>query len=262
MNGPLDSKVIVVVGAGPGLGHEVARLAARDGAHVVLAARDADRLSASAKEIDPEGTRSATIAVDVANQPSCDELVAATLERFGRIDGIAVVAAYVLTQAEAIAIEDEQWRTSFDVNVLGPLHVARAAVAAFEANGGGSIVMVGTQAAYDPKPGMAAYGTTKVGGQLGLMHYLAAEWGRRRVRVNTVETSWMLGPLVQGYMDMMAEERGITADEVIGEIAAGWPIPEMPLDDDVAEAVVFLLSDRARMITGQTIRVNAGEYLA
>ena len=262
MDRPLDGKVIVVVGAGPGLGHEVARLAVRDSANAVLAARNADRLMVSAKEIDPDGQRTATFSVDVTDQWSCDALVANTLERFGRIDGIAVVAAYVLTQAEAVAIEDDQWRTSFDVNVLGPLHMARAAVPSFESTGGGSIVLVGTQAAYDPKPGMAAYGTTKIGGQLGLMHYLAAELGRRRVRVNTVETSWMLGPLVQGYMDMMAEQRGVTAEEIIGEIAAGWPIPEMPLDDDVAEAVLFLLSDKARMITGQTIRVNAGEYLA
>ena len=262
MDGPLDGKVIIAVGAGPGLGHEVARVAVRDGAQVVLAARNPDRLTVSAKEMDPDGQHTATFTVDVTDEWSCHALVAQTLDRFGRIDGIAVVAAYVLTQGEAIAIDDDQWRTSFDVNVLGPLHVARAAAPAFEAQGGGSIVLVGTQAAYDPKPGMAAYGATKIGGQLGLMHYLAAELGRRRVRVNTVETSWMLGPLVQGYMDMMAEQRGITADQVIGEIAAGWPIPEMPLDDDVAEAVVFLLSDKARMITGQTIRVNAGEYLA
>ena len=259
MNEPLGGKVIIVVGAGPGLGHEVARLAARDGALVVLAARNADRLVTSAKDIDPDGARTAAISVDVVDQASCDQLVAQTLDRFGRVDGIVVVAAYVVTEGEAIAIDDEQWRRSFDVNVLGPLHMARAAASAFEAQAGsGSIVLVGTQAAYDPKPGMAAYGASKIGGQLGLMHYLATEWGRRRVRVNTVETSWMLGPLVQGFMDMMAAQRGVSADEVIGEIAAGWPIPEMPLDDDVAEAVVFLLSDKARMITGQTLRVNAG----
>jgi len=264
VNAPsLDGKVIIVVGAGPGLGLEIARLSARDGARVVLAARNAERLAVCAEDIDPEGERTAAFAVDVADQGSCDRLIAQAVERFGRVDGIAVVAAYIVTEAEAIAIDDEQWRASFDVNVLGPLHIARAAAPAFEAHGGGgSIVLVGTQAAYDPKPGMAAYGATKIGGQLGLMHYLAAEWGRRRVRVNTVETSWMLGPLVQGFMDMMAEQRGVPAEQVIAEIAAGWPIPEMPLDDDVAEAVVFLLGDKARMITGQTLRVNAGEFLA
>jgi NAD(P)-dependent dehydrogenase (short-subunit alcohol dehydrogenase family) len=72
----------------------------------------------------------------------------------------------------------------------------------------------------------------------------------------------MLGPLVQGYMEMMAKDQGVTAADVVAGIAAGWPIPDMPLDEDVAEAIVFLLSDRARMITGQTLRVNAGEHLA
>ena len=123
-------------------------------------------------------------------------------------------------------------------------------------------MLVGTQAAYDPKPGMAAYGVTKMGAQAGLMHYLARELGVKRVRVNTVETSWMLGPLVQGYMEMMAKAQGVDAASIIGGIAQGWPLADMPLDEDVAEAVVFLLSDRARMITGQTLRVNAGEILA
>ena len=72
----------------------------------------------------------------------------------------------------------------------------------------------------------------------------------------------MLGPLVQGYMDMMAEAQGVTAAEIIAGIAQQWPIPDMPRDEDVAESIIFLLSERARMVTGQTLRVNAGEYLA
>ena len=257
-----EGRTVAVVGVGPGLGLEVARVCIRDGASVVLGARTHERLTAAAHELDPDGNRTAAVAVDVTDQRSCDEFVAAALARFGRLDGLVVVAAHVTTVGEAVAIDDDVWHASFEANVLGPLHLSRAAGEAFTAGGGGSIVLVGTQSAYDPKPGMAAYGVTKLAAQAGLMHYLAVEWGKRRVRVNTVETSWMLGPLVQGYMDMMAQSRGITAAEVIGEIAAAWPIPEMPLDDDVAEAVAFLLSDRARMITGQTLRVNAGEYLA
>ena len=258
---PLHDNVIAVIGVGPGLGREVARLCLRDGASVALGARTLDRCEQTARELDSSGTRTAAFAADIDEQQSIDEFVAATLERFGRLDGVAVVAANVTTIADATGIEDDVWRSSFDTNILGPLHVARATRSAL-ADRGGSLVFTGTQAAYDPKPGMAAYGVTKMGAQVSLMHYLARELGSARIRVNCVETSWMLGPLVQGYMDYMASQQGRTAADVIADIAKDWPIPDMPLDEDVAEAFAFLLSDRARMITGQTIRVNAGEYLS
>ena len=258
---PLHDKVIAVLGVGPGLGREVARLCLRDGAAVALGARTLDRCEQTARELDENGTRTIALAADIDQQQSVDAFVAATLERFGRLDGVAVVAANVTTLADATGIDDDVWRASFDTNILGPLHVARATRSALAARGG-ALVLTGTQAAYDPKPGMAAYGVTKMGAQVSLMHYLARELGSARIRVNCVETSWMLGPLVQGYMDYMAGEQGRSATDVIADIAKDWPIPDMPLDEDVAESFAFLLSDRARMITGQTIRVNAGEYLA
>ncbi len=258
---PLHDKVIAVFGVGPGLGREIARLCLRDGAAVALGARTLDRCEQTARELDGDRTRTVALAADIDQQQSVDAFVAAALERFGRLDGVAVVAANVTTLADATGIEDDVWRSSFETNILGPLHVARATRSALAARGG-ALVLTGTQAAYDPKPGMAAYGVTKMGAQVSLMHYLARELGSARIRVNCVETSWMLGPLVQGYMDYMAGEQGRTAADVIADIAKGWPIPDMPLDEDVAESFAFLLSDRARMITGQTLRVNAGEYLA
>jgi NAD(P)-dependent dehydrogenase (short-subunit alcohol dehydrogenase family) len=258
----LQDNVIAVIGVGPGLGTEVVRLGLRDGARVVAGARTHDRLASIVEGLDTTGERCLAHAIDIDDQASVDAFFASTLERFGRLDGVAIVAANVTTIADATAIDDAVWRGSFETNVLGPLRIARAARTVFEAQAHGSIVLVGTQAAYDPKPGMAAYGVTKLAAQSGLMHYLAREVGSARVRVNAVETSWMLGPLVQGYMDMMAKAQGVAAADIIADIAKGWPIPDMPLDEDVAEAIIFLLSNRARMITGQTLRVNAGEYLA
>lgn len=258
----LEGRSIAVIGVGPGLGTEVARIALREGANVTLGARTQARCAEAATGLDPTGARTFAAAVDVDDQASVTAFVTSAVDRFNRLDGVAFVAANVTTIGDATAIDDDIWRASFQTNVLGPLHVARAAGDAFDAAGGGSLVLVGTQAAYDPKPGMAAYGVTKMGGQLGLMHYLAREMGKRRIRVNTVETSWMLGPLVQGYMDMMAKAQGVTAADIIGGIAKDWPIPDMPLDEDVAESIVFFLSDRSRMVTGQTLRVNAGEYLS
>jgi NAD(P)-dependent dehydrogenase (short-subunit alcohol dehydrogenase family) len=93
------------------------------------------------------------------------------------------------------------------------------------------------------------------------MFHLAKELGPSRVRVNTVVPSWMWGPPVQLYVKMQAKARGIAEEQVIEEITAGIPLGEMAADEDVAQAVVFLLSDRARMITGQTLLVNGGELM-
>ena len=258
----LAGKVIAVIGSGPGLGAEVVRLALRDGAMVAFGARTADRLAGLQSSLDPGGARTLAGTIDVGDQASVDHFFGGVHERFGRVDGVAVVAAMVTTIGESLSIDDDVWRASFETNVLGVTRVARAARAGFGAAGGGSLVLVGTQASHIPMGGMGAYGATKGAAQVPLMHYLARELGSARIRVNTVETSWMLGPLVQGYMDMMATQQGTTAQAIISGIAAGWPIPEMPLDEDVAEAIVFLLSNRARMITGQVLRVNAGEYLS
>src|SRR5262245_6575238 len=102
---PLHDKVIAVLGVGPGLGREVARLCLRDGASVALGARTLDRCKQTARELDEDGTRTIALTADVDQQQSVDAFVAATLARFGRLDGIAVVAANVTTIGDATGID-------------------------------------------------------------------------------------------------------------------------------------------------------------
>ena len=116
----LENKVIAVVGVGPGLGREVVRLALRDGASVMLGARTVSRCAETASELDPDGTHTGSAAVDLDDQASVDSFVGAVVDRFGRLDGVAVVAANVTTIGDAVTIDDAVWRASFDTNVLGP----------------------------------------------------------------------------------------------------------------------------------------------
>ena len=92
------------------------------------------------------------------------------------------------------------------------------------------------------------------------MYYLAKELGPMKIRVNTVVPSWMWGPPVEGYVDMMSSGQGVSREEVIGGITQNMPLGEIPTDGDVAEVVIFFASDRARMVTMQSILVNAGEF--
>jgi NAD(P)-dependent dehydrogenase (short-subunit alcohol dehydrogenase family) len=124
---------------------------------------------------------------------------------------------------------------------------------------GGAIVMIGSQSSYWPQFMQTAYASSK-GGLTSAMYYLAKELGPHRIRVNSVVPTWMWGPPVEGYIDFMVAAQGMTRDEAIATITRNMPLGEIPSDGDVAEAVVFLASDRARMITAQSLMINAGEF--
>ena len=256
----LEGKTVIVSGVGPGLGGEVARLALRDGANVVVAARSADKLTAAASDLDPSGERVLAVPTDICALDACEALAAAAVDRFGAVHGVAQVAAVDTALGNLAASTEEDWRRCFDTNVVGSMNLVRATASALEAAGGGAVVLIGSQSSVLPPKAMPqiAYAASK-GALLSAMFHLADELGPARIRVNAVLPTWMWGPPVQMYVDWQAGERGVPGEEVVGEITANMSIPEIPADEDVAEAVVWLCSDRARMVTGQTLMVNAGE---
>ncbi len=256
----LEGKTILVSGVGPGLGREVARLALRDGAKVVLGARRRERLEAVAKELDPSGERVATAATDITDAALCAALVETALERFGGLDGVVQVAALDVLFGGVLDSSDDDWRASFATNVIGPVHLVRAATPALERRGGGAIVLIGSQSSMLPQLPQIAYASAK-GALHTAMYFMAQELGPKRIRVNSVVPTWMWGPPVQAWIEMEAKRRGLPVDQVVAEVRQRFPLGQIPADEDVAEAVLFLCSDRARMITGQSLLVNAGEMM-
>lgn len=256
----LEGRTVVVCGVGPGLGREVAEKALRDGAKVVLAARTASKLEATAKELDPSGESVHCVPTDLTDEAQCRALADATLERFGRLDALVQVAALDAVFGGLADAPLEDFARTYDTNVLGPIRLARAVRPAMKQGGGGSIVLVGSQAMLLPQTPQIAYAASK-GGLLSAMYYMAKELGPDRIRVNMVVPTWMWGPPVEAWVKMQAKARGCSEDEIVAGITAGMPLGEIPRDDDVAEAIVFFASDRARMISGQKLLVNAGELM-
>ena len=254
----LQGKTIVVCGVGAGLGSEVARLAVRDGANVVLGARTESQLEAVAKEIDASGERVAWRATDVTDAATCSALADTAVSRFGGIDALVQVAAFDGLFGGIAEVSDDDWRKAYEINVVGTAHMVQAVTPLLKTRGGGAIVLIGSQSALLPQIPQIAYASSK-GALLTSMLFLAQELGPDRIRVNTVIPTWMWGPPVEGYVNMQARERGIPVAEITAEITKNMPLGEIPADEDVAEAVIFLCSDRARMITGQSLLVNAGE---
>jgi len=256
----LKDKVVIVSGVGPGLGREIASAALRDGANVVLGARQKQKLENIASELDPSGKRVACRPTDITKAEDCEALVKVAVERFGGLDAVAQVAAFETIASTIESTTEEEWRQCFGTNVVGSVQLVRAAVPQLKVRGGGSIVLIGSQSMWVPQMIQMSYAASK-GALLSAMYYMAKELGPHKIRVNMVVPTWMWGPPVQLYVQWQSAERKVPEEEVVKGITANMPLGEIPSDGDVAEAVVFFCSDRSRMITAQSLMVNAGELM-
>jgi NAD(P)-dependent dehydrogenase (short-subunit alcohol dehydrogenase family) len=256
----LEDRTLVVSGVGTGLGREVARLALRDGARVVLAARTESVLKAAADELDPSGESVAYARTDIRSAEDCQALTALALARFGGIDAMVQVAAYEAAFGGLHDADLEKWRRAYETNVLGSLTLIRAIAPRMKSAGGGALVLIGSQSMYEQQLPHAGYAASK-GALLSAMYYLAHELGADRIRVNMVVPSWMWGPPVQAFVKLRAKTEGRSEEAIVDEITSRIPLGEIVPDEDVAEAALFLASDRARCITGQTLMVNGGEMM-
>ncbi|MCQ9134462.1 SDR family oxidoreductase [Streptomyces hilarionis] len=257
----LQGRTVVVSGVGAGLGHQVAAAVVREGGNAVLGARTEANLVKSAAEIDPSGARTAFRATDITDEARCEALAGLARERFGRIDAVVHVAAWDSCFGGIEDADFATWQSVIDVNLLGSLRMTRACLPALK-TGGGSVVFIGTQSAVaaPSQVRQAAYAASK-GALTSAMYSLARELGPHRIRVNTVLPGWMWGPPVQAYVQFTAHTEGVPEEEVLGRLAERMALPELATDGDVADAAVFLASDRARSITGQSLLVNAGELM-
>ena len=256
----LEGKTVVITGVGSGLGREIASLCIADGANVVIGARTRKRLEEVAADIDASGERVELLPTDIKEDAQCEAIVSVAEKRFGRVDGMVQVAAFELAVGDLAESDFQWWREAIDVNLIGSVQMLKAAAASMKKTGGGSAVWIGSQSLYLPVMPQAGYAASK-GALISAMYYFAKELAPDRIRVNTILPSWMWGPQVELYTKMQASTRGIPPEDVKAEIVAGIPMGEIVPDEDVAQSVAFMLSDRARMITGQSLAVNGGEWM-
>ena len=251
--GLLDGKTCVVSGVGPGLGQAIAKALAREGGRVVLAARSKDYLEQVAAEIDAPD-RTLVVPTDVTDRMQCDALV----EAAGAID-VLVNSAFKPDVFQPFVRADlNDYRSIFDVNVFGTLQLTQAAIPAMK-DKGGSIVFVNSMVVRKGGSLQTGYAASK-GALLAAAKSLALELGRYQIRVNSVVPGWMLGASVEQYLAFQADKRGVTREDVLGELGQQTALGAIPTQEDCAEAVVFLASDLSRSMTGQSIDANGGEY--
>ena len=259
----LDGKVAIVSGVGPGLGQANAHALAREGATVVLAARSADYLNELQREIEGAGGRALAVPTNLVDGEQVDALVQRTVDTYGRLD-VLVNNAFRMDRGEPFASVDlTYWKKVFDVNVWGSLGLTQACVPhlqrAVTEHGDASIVFILSMSMRKIRPNEGAYSSSK-GALRTAMQALAFELGPARVRVNAVAPGWIGGPNVETFIQWESTNRGVDPADVRAEIEGRIPLGLIPPQDEIAHSVVFFASPWSRVITGQTLDVNGGEW--
>lgn len=256
----LKNKVVVISGVGPGLGQALAKLASAEGASVVLGARNGDFLKQVADEIEHSGGRAVWRPTDVTNAQQCNALAQASSDAFGRIDALINSAYLHGDWATTDSADPNKLASVYDVNCIGALRMTQAALPAMRAAGGGAIVNVSTMSVVKPFPGEAAYAAAK-GALAALTRQMARDLGADGIRVNCARLGWIGGAPVFAWIDSQVAA-GRQRIEVEKEITARIPLGVIPPEQDCARAVLALISDHMRVVTGATLDVNGGEYMA
>ncbi|GAA2809808.1 2,3-dihydro-2,3-dihydroxybenzoate dehydrogenase [Kitasatospora paracochleata] len=254
----MENKVALVTGAAGGIGAAVVRALGERGASVAAVDRDADRLDEVVGKLVADGLKAEAFPADVTDSGSVNAMVEAVERRLGPLDYL-VNAAGVLRLGEVRDFTDEDWHTTFSVNVDGVFHVSRAVVNRMVPRESGAIVTVASNAAVTPRTEMAAYAASKAAATL-FTKSLGLEVAQYGIRCNLVAP----GSTDTAMLSSMWHDDSGRRGTIEGRPAAyrvGIPLGKLAAPADVANAVVFLLSDDAGHITLHDLTVDGGAGL-
>lgn len=271
--GRLDGKVALVTGAARGQGRSHCIRMAQEGAEIIAVdiadqidtavyeMSNPDDFAHTVKLVEAEDRRILARQADVRNQEQMDSAVRDGLTEFGHID-IVVANAGIFSYNPFWELTDAQWNDMLDVNLTGVWRTAKAAAPAMiEAGTGGSIILTSSTAGLKQIPNSAHYVAAKHG-VVGLMRACASELAKHNIRVNTVHPTTVSTPMIQNDstyalfrpdLENPSQEDAIPAFASVNLIAVPWVEPI-----DISNSVLYLASDEARFVTGQTLSVDAG----
>jgi 3-oxoacyl-[acyl-carrier protein] reductase len=255
----LNARACIVTGASRGIGSATALALASEGASVLLLGRSEESLAEVAKAVDDAGGRPETLVLDVTASDAGSRAVLECLERFGRIDAL-VNNAGTSSVKSLEELTDPDWQEQWELNVMAPMRLMRAAAPAMAINGWGRIVNVSSSSGKRPGRRNMAYSVTKAA-ELSLSRSFADLYASRGVLVNAitpgpVASELWLGP--GGLADQTARTQGISREQALEATAAGVPIGRLGSEEEIGSVIAFLCSEAASYVAGAAWSVDGG----
>lgn len=238
--GELAGKVLFIAGVGPMMGSATARIAAREGAKVAVAARGQAECEKVVREIAAMGGEAVALQCDLTDRASLAAAVERAVAALGPIDCVFYNAGYYDNQHDSVHVDEEVWQMTMDVNFNGALALAQLTIPSMVERGGGSFVFNSSAASLVAGQVRFGYQVSKAGVN-ALTRFIAGKYGRQGIRANATLPFVVGGEVGRVTSSLNCIGRSGTAEEI-------------------GEAVVFLLSDRASIITGEIIHLDGGVF--
>ena len=248
----LKDKVALITGGNSGIGKETAVLFAREGARVVIAARDADKGRQTVAEIEAEGGTALFVACDVRDVGDCRRAIDTAVERWGRLD-VLVNNAGVVLAGRAEETDEATWDEVMDINAKGVFLMSRAAIPVMRAQGGGVIVNNASDSGIVGERRLVAYCASK-GAVVLMTKAMAVDHATEGIRVNVL----CPGPVYVDRWDRRAAAGGYDVSQDLDRLLSDVPMKRVGSPDEIARAALFLATDASSFMTGAAIVVDGG----
>ncbi|MBC9787543.1 SDR family NAD(P)-dependent oxidoreductase [Carnobacterium maltaromaticum] len=255
----MNGKIAVVTGGGSGIGEGICLELARIGAQVIVSDINGEAALEVAKEIEDNGFKAEARTLDVTNASDIKELGDYIKEKYGLID-YWVNSAGISKIIPFFEHTEELWDNTLNINLKGQFLCCKVAIEQMLEKGKGSIINLSSQSGKVGTSSYQAYCSSKFG-VIGLTQSLAAEFGPKGIRVNSIAPGVIYTPMWDEQKKDYAKKRNLNPDEVMDYFKAKIPLRKLGTVEDVAKLVKFLLSDDATYITGQTINLNGGDIM-
>ncbi len=240
-----ENKIVIVTGAGRGIGQAIAVGFAQEGADVVLCGRSPAPLEETAEQVRALGRKATVVPTDVGDAASVDACIAKVMEEFGRVD-VVVNNAGVTRDKLIIRMADEDWDEVLRINLKGAFLFSRAAAKVMMKQRSGSLINITSVVGLTGNAGQSNYSASKAG-LIAMTKSLAKELASRGVRVNAVAPGFIISQMTD-----------VLPEAIKSQMLANIPLGRFGAGEDIAKSVLFLASNDAGYITGQTLSVNGG----
>jgi NAD(P)-dependent dehydrogenase (short-subunit alcohol dehydrogenase family) len=254
--GEWSGRVALVTGGSQGIGRAVAELLAAEGASVAVCGLETDRVDETVAAIRGQGGEALAVAADVTDRRAIGQAVAATVERYGRLDAL-VTCAGIQRYGTAVDTDEATWDEVFAVNVKGVFLAAQAALPHLRRSGHGSIVVISSVQAHASQTNVVAYAASK-GALDALVRAMAVDEAPAGVRVNSVSPGSVDTPMLRAAARRFSDGTPEATEALIHDWGRMHPMGRVAQPREVAEVVAFLAGSRAAFVTGEDVRVDGG----